>query len=210
MADDNTSNFAGGATTGIVVTCILDEGAPTLVTRSYDATGDYQTTFSWASELYENNYVALSNDTNVLYDVCEGAPVVELPVNTETLVIGKIVSTPRLLNTPSADADADTLAERLSGKYYRYANVELMGGITAVKKATVMCDGSNATVQGVGTTLVFNITSGDGDGDGLQFDSSASNGVGVIPMHAIPTGTDGDTYSCLVGITGLMYAYTGA
>lgn len=207
---DNTSNFTGGAQTGIPLTCILDEGAPTLATRSYDATGDYQTTFTWASELYEGNYVALSNDTAALYDVCEGAPVVELPVTTETLVIGRIVSTPRLLNTPAADADADTLAERLSGKYYRYANVEIMAGITSIQKATVMCDGTNATVQGDAALIKFNIASGDGDGDGLQFDQAASAGAGAIPMHAVPAGSDGDLYSCLVGINGLLYAVTGA
>lgn len=207
---DNTSTFAGGATTGIVLTCILDEGAPTLATRSYDSTGDYQTTFTWGSELYEGNYVGLADETVALYDVCEGAPVVELPKTTETLVIGRIVSTPRLLNTPSADADADTLAERLAGKYYRYANVEIMGGITAIKKATVMCDGTNATVQGNAALIKFNIASGDGDGDGLQFDQAASAGAGAIPMHAVPAGTNGDTYSCLVGINGLLYAVTGA
>lgn len=207
---DATSDYAGGSTTGLVVTCILNEGAPTVSASAYDVLGEKQSVLTWAAELDEGDWVAISNDSVVLYDVCEGAPVVERAVNTEALVIGRIVSLPRMLNTPATDAAANDLDERLAGKYYRYANVEIMGGITSIQEATVMCDGANATVPGVGTTLNFNMTSGYAADGKLQFDSAAANGVGVIPFHNVPTGTDGDTYSCLVGITGLLYAVTGA
>ena len=203
---DATSEYVGGATTGLVVTCILDEGAPTVSSSAYDVLGEKQSVITFASELDEGDWVAIANDSVVLYDVCEGAPVVQKAVDTETLVIGRIVSLPRMLNTPATDAAADTLTERLSGKYYRYANVEIMGGITSIQEATVTCDGSNATVPGVGTTLTFDISAGYAANGQLQFDSSASNGTGVIPFHNVPTGTDGDTYSCLVGITGMLYA----
>ena len=203
---DATSEYAGGATTGLVVTCILDEGNPTVSSSSYDVLGEKQTTMTFASELDEGDWVAIANDSVVLYDVCEGAPVVQKAVDTETLVIGRIVSLPRTLNMPATSALGDSLTKRLAGKYYRYANVEIMGGITSIQEATVTCDGSNATVPGVGTTLTFDISAGYAANGQLQFDSSASNGTGVIPFHNIPTGSDGDTYSCLVGITGMLYA----
>ena len=110
---------------------------------------------------------------------------------------------------PAASADADTLTERFAGKYYRVAIVEFYGGITKLKDAEIMCNGSNACVQGVGTTLKYNITSGSADHD-LCFDSEASGGTGVIPFHYVAAGTDGDTYTALVGITGLLTAATGA
>lgn len=207
---DSTSTYAGGAVLGPVVTCILDEGAITVASRAYNALGTYETSYAFASELDEGDWVAISNDSAVLYDVCEGAPVVEKAVNTETLVIGRIVNTPTFKNKPASTGVADTLTKRLDDKYYRIANVEIMGGITGIQKATVMCDGTNATVPGVGSTLKFNITSGYAADGRLQFDSAASGGVGVIPFHNVPSGTDGDTYSCLVGITGLLLSVTGA
>lgn len=206
---DNTSTYAGNYGGGLVITCILDEGAIT-VADSYDGMGTKAKSYTFASELYENNYVAISNDTANTFTATGGIPLVELPVNGETFVIGKIVGTPEFKKKPANDAAANTLAERLAGEYYRVANVEIMGGITSIQKAIVMCDGSNATTPGTGTTLKFNIASGDGDGDGLQFDTAASGGVGVIPFHYVPAGTDGDTYSCLVGVTGLMTSVTGA
>jgi hypothetical protein len=206
---DATSTFAGNYAGGLRVTCILDEGAPTVSSKTYAPDGTYKYGTTWASELEEGDYVAISNDTAATFSACKGVPLVEKAVNGETFVIGKIVSTPKLQKQPLTDAAADTLAERLAGGYYRTANVEIMGGITKIEKATVMCDGSNATTPGTGTTLKFNITSGYASG-GLQLDSAASGGVGIIPFHYVPAGTDGDTYSCLVGITGLLIAVTGA
>ena len=206
---DNTSSIAGNYPGGIVVTCILDEGAPTVASTSYDQLGQSAKGLTWASELAEGDMVAISNDTAGTYVACEGLPLVEKAVDGETLVIGQIVGTPRLMAFPAASADANTLAERLAGKYYRVANVKLMGGITAIQEGVVMCDGTNACVQGVGATLKLNITSTYANHK-LTFDSAASGGVGVIPFHYVPAGTDGDTYSCLVGITGMLIAATGA
>jgi hypothetical protein len=205
----NTSDYAGNYPSILPITCILNEGAPTIVT-SYDQLGQSQKTLTWASELYEGNYVAITNDTAVTYDACKGIPCVEKPVNGETLVIGKIVGTPRLVKFPANDAAANTLAERIAGRYYRIANVEILGGITKLEDATVMADGSNACVPGVGTTLKYNITSGDDAGAGLQLDSVESGGEGVIPFHYAPAGTDGDTTTVLVGITAPLVAVTGA
>jgi hypothetical protein len=207
---DNSSiiagNFPGANNTRI--TCILQEGAPTVGT-SYDQNGRSMTTMTWQAELAEGDYVALANDTECTFAATEGTPVVEKAGDSETLVIGKIISTPKLNRMPANTAAGDSLTKRLVGGYYRVANVQILGGIQMVAKAEIMCDGSHACVPGVGSTLKFNITSSYVKHK-LCFDSVASGGVGVIPFHYVPAGSDGDLYSCLVGITGLLIAATGA
>lgn len=206
---DNTSTIAGNYEGGIKITCILDEGAPTVTARTYDRLGTYAPGVVWASELYKNDIVAISNDTAGTYAACGGLPLVELPVDGETLVVGQIITEPRLVVHPPTTAAADTLAERLAGKYYRVATVEIWGGITKMIKAVVMQNGTNAVVQGAPGTLHYNITSGSSLHT-LVFDQEASGGVGAIPFHYAAAGTDGDTISVLVGITGLLDAATGA
>lgn len=207
---DNVSTIAGNfpGFNGTKITCILNEGAPTVGT-SYDQNGRSMATLTWATELAEGDFVALDNATDNTYVATDGAPVVEKAQNGETLVIGKIIGTPKLVRFPANSAAANDLSERLAGGYYRVANVQLLGGIQMVAKAEVMCDGSHACVPGVGATLKFNITSSYAQHK-LCFDSDTSGGVGVIPLHYVPAGTDGDTYSCLVGITGMFLAVTGA
>lgn len=206
---DNTSDIVGDYPGGIRITCILNEGAPTVAT-SYDELGRSATGLTWAAELEENNLVALTNTTDVTYAACGGIPCVETAVTTETLVIGRIVSTPKLQNFPAATGDADDLAKRLAGEYYRTAVVEIWGGITKVADAIVQVDGSNACVPGVGSTLNFNITDGYADDGSLNLIEVASNGVGLIPFHYVPATTAGDTHTILVGITGMLYAVTGS
>jgi hypothetical protein len=209
---DNTSAIAGSyAGSGPVIECILDEGAPTYAATSIGQNGMLLKTATFASQIEEGMVVALSNDTANTYAATEGMPVVEKAANGESLVIGQIVSTPELKRFPSStDADDDTLAERLAGKYYRTALVELhVPG--RVVKAEIMQDGSNALVPGVATTLNFNITSAYTSGNrGYYFDSAKANGVGCIPMHYVAAGSNGDTASALVLLTGLLYAATGA
>lgn len=207
---DNTSAIAGSyAGSGPVIECILDEGAPTYAATSIGQNGMLLKTVTFASQLEEGMVVALSNDTANTYAATEGMPVVEKAVNNESLVIGQIVSTPELKRFPSS-TDADTLAKRLAGKYYRTALVELhVPG--RVVKAEIMQNGSNALVPGVATTLNFNITSAYKSGNrGYYFDSASTKGVGCIPMHYVAAGSDGDTASALVLLTGLLYAATGA
>ena len=210
---DNTVNYAGShpGLKNVTKTCILNEGAPTVVDRSYGADGLWEKTLTWATELYPGDYVAICNDTDVTFSACGGVPVVEKAANAESLVVGKIVSVPRPnMFFPAASADANDLSERLAGKYYRVANVEIMAGITKLEEAVIMCDGTNATTPGDGQYLKFNITSSYAN-HGLYFDTDNNKGgVGVIPFHYVPAGTDGDLYSCLVGITGLMASITGA
>jgi hypothetical protein len=69
----------------------------------------------------------------------------------------------------------------------------------------VYSDGSNATVPGVGTTLKVSIA-GTYTNHKNYLDSAASGGTGLIPLHAVPAGSDGDTCNILAVVTGLMTA----
>ena len=196
---------------GPIIECILDEGATTYTATTYTPDGLTHKTFTFATPLEEGQVVALSDDTACTYSATEGMPVVERASNGETLVIGQIVSTPKLHKFASAtDADCDTLAERLTGHYYRTALVEIhIPG--RVVKAQIMQNGANACVPGVMTTLNFNMASAYTSGNrGYYFDSDSANGVGGIPLHYVAAGSDGNTYSALVLLTGLLYAVTGA
>lgn len=208
---DNQSNIAGSYRgTGPVIECILDEGAPTVTNVTHMETGETLRTLVFASPLEEGMVVALSNDTANTYTATEGMPVVERAANGETLVIGQIVSTPKLKAFPANSAAADTLAERLAGKYYRTALVEIHvpGRIVA---AQIMCDGSHALVPGVMSTLKFNITSAYTSGArGYYFDAVESGGVGGIPLHYVAAGTDGDLETALILLNNPIIAATGA
>jgi len=206
---DNTSNIAGDYPGGIRVTCVLDEGAPTIVDEMFGADGKYAAGYTYASPLKEGDVVALSNDVACTYATCGGIPCVELAVDGETLVLGRIVSTPKLQAMAANDATANTLAERLAGDYYRTALVEIWGGITKVVAANVMQNGTNAVVVGQSTILHFNLTRATALHE-LCFDCEASGGVGVVTMHYCAAGTDANTLTCLVGINGLLDAATGA
>lgn len=205
---DNTSDIAGNYAGGIRITCILDEGAPTIV-DSFDQMGLEAKSYTFATPLKENDIVALSNDTGCTYALTKGNPVVERPVHSEALVIGQIVSTPKLQRMAANDGAANTLPLRLAGDYFRTAVVELWGGITKVIKANVMEDGSNAVVVGQSAILHFNIARCTALHE-LCFDCEANGGVGVVAMNYCAAGTNGNTVSCLVGITGLLDAAAGA
>jgi hypothetical protein len=213
MTDYRTSTVAGNYPgKGPVVECILDEGAPTYRAGVMMPDGSTLNVATWASELFEGQVVALSNDTANTFIATEGMPVVERAVTAEVLVIGQIVSPPALKKFPSStDADDDTLAERLAGKYYRTALVEfhIPGRIV---KATIMQNGSDALVQGVATQCIFNMASAYASGArGYYFDitTSTAGGVGLIPLHYVAAGTDGDLIEALVLLTGLVKSITG-
>jgi len=203
---DNTSQVAGNYGQGQTITCILDEGAITPGT-GIDAHGREQATYAFATGLAEGDWVALSNDAANTYAATGGLILVEKPVNGETLVIGRIVGTPTALKkVPATAAAADTLAERLAGGFYRKARVEIVAfPIGSIKKFTVYSDGTNATVPGVGTTLKLSIAGTYANHAGY-LDSADQNGVGIIPLHNVPTGADGDTCSILAVVTGLLLA----
>lgn len=204
------STIAGNYGGGIPLTCILNEGAPTVTASGsyYGETGETEKVLTWAAPIAENDWVAISDDVLCMYEECDGSPVMELPDNGDTLMIGRVVSTPKLQRMPANDAAANDLDERLAGDYYRTAVVEIFGGVTAIIKARVMCDGSNTVVPGVSTYLDFNMAQSAAKHE-LAFDMTGA-GVGVIPFHDVPNAANGTEYSCLVGITGMLKSVTGS
>ena len=205
---DNTSEIAGNYGQGQTITCILDEGAITPGT-GIDAYGREQATYAFSAGLAEGDWVALSDDVANTYAATGGLILVEKPVNGETLVIGRIVGTPTALkHAPATAAAADTLAERLAGGFYRKARVEIVAfPVGSIKKFTVYSDSTNATVPGVGSTLKLSITGTYANHAGY-LDTATQNGVGIIPLHSVPVGDDGDTYSILAVVTGMLPAVT--
>jgi hypothetical protein len=201
---DNTSDYTQDYTYPEKrYTCLLDEGAIT-VSTAYDLNGKEQKVCTYASEIKENDWVAISNDTGNTYAATGGLLLVEKPVAGESLIIGRIKGLPGRGKVPPNDAAADTLAERLSGGYLRNAIVEILA-FGAIVEGTFVCDGTNAQVPGVATKTKFSISQGY-TARGLVMDGSGSGGANAIPLHYCPAGTDGDTYSCMFGITGLIPA----
>lgn len=205
---DHTSAFAGNYPGGLKQTCILNEGAPTVQTAThYDQLGQSMTVLTWAAELVEGDVVAIDQDTGNTFAATEGIPVVDTPVNTETFVIGRIVSTPKLGNMPANTAAGDSWAKQLAGGYYRRAIVEIWGGITKIIKAQVTTIETHTVVPGVITKLNYDISESTADHN-LCFICAAANGLGAIPFHYVEDSVSGHEYNCLMGITGLMYAVT--
>lgn len=199
---DNTSTYAQDYTYPEKrFSCYLDEGAITVAT-AYDVQGKEQKVCTFASELKEGDWVAISNDTGNTFAATGGSLLVEKPTSGEQLVIGRIVATPRPAKIPSASADADTLAERLTGGYLRTAIVEVTA-FNAIIEGTFTCDGSNAQVPGVATKLAMSLAASF-TAHGLVTDGTGSGGANAVPLHYAPAGTDGDLYSCMYGITGML------
>ena len=197
------SEYAGQYGGGKTLTCILNEGAPTVTARTYGPAGTYETGHTWATELRKDDLVAIEPSSNCTYEACQGLPCVETVATGVDLVIGQIVSEPRLVVAPGTSAVADTLAERLAGKYYRVASVEIWGGITAIRKAHVLSLGNAAITPGSTTELDVDVSQSTTDHDFVLNDVT---GAGFIPFHYVP-GSAG-SYSCLVGIYTLGTATT--
>jgi len=213
MTDNRTTiagNYPGQGWKG---ECILNEGVPTVTATTFMQTGESIKTATFAAapyQLEEGQVVALSNDTANTYQACEGMPVVERAQNGEALVIGQIISTPRWKVFPATSGVATPWATQLAGKYYRTAIVQfhIPGQVVC---AEIMHDGTRTVVQGVATTVNFNIGSAYTSlNDGYYFDLNTANGVGCVPLHYVAAGTDGDLSDCLVILTGFLYAVTGA
>lgn len=202
---DNRTGIAGSFGKGLYPTVLIDEGALTPTTGHDRYGGRDRTIAVGAAPVNEGEPVALVNSTENTYALTEGNILVEIPQNSEGLVLGRI-GTPEQQKVPATAGVADTLTKRLQAGYLRSAGMELLfPGL--IKKVTVKCNGSNATIPGVGTTLKLDITDSQ-DADNLVFVQCDSGGTGVIPLHYVPAGTSGDLYDCGVIITGLITSLT--
>src|SRR5665647_1641860 len=156
MVTDNTSKYAGNYASKERYTCLLDEGAVT-PTTALDFTGRSIPIVTFATPIAEGEGVALSNDAANTFAATKWTILVERPVAAEALVIGKIVTIEKYNNHPATAGVADTLTKRLAAKYRRTAGIEFNFG-NKIEEVTVVCDGSNAVVPGVGTTLIFDVS----------------------------------------------------
>jgi len=212
---DYTSSIAGNYKgTGPVIECILNEGVPTVTATTHMPTGETVKTAVFAAAPYsleEGMVVGLANDVENTYIATEGMPVVERAQTGESLVIGQIISPPRWKSFPATSGVATPWATQLAGKYYRTALVEFhVAG--RIVRATIATDGTRVCTPGVCTTFGFNITQGYASGaDGYFFDMDGNaHGVNCIPLHYIASSTDGDLFTALVLLTGMLHADTGA
>lgn len=212
---DNTDSVAGMYKPhGPRHTCILNEGAITVTASGsvFDPLGTTSKAYTFANPITAGNLVALSVDTACTWAATGGNPVVEKPTNGEAFIYGRVITVGDAMeNRPSADAAADTLAERLAGGFYRLAEVEFFG-MDQILKAEVYQDGSNAVTVGATASLKHNLTSdyADNDTTEIKLAAAASGGTGLVAMHYVAAGTSGDTTNCLVGLTGPLTCVTGA
>ena len=212
---DTSSTIAGHYKHhGPIMSCILNEGAPTVVASgtTLDMQNVTMKTLTWASPLARGNMVQLTISTDCTFLLTGGSMVVEQATDGDAAVIGRIVSTPGVFTEPANDAAANDLDERLAGGYYRTALVEIYGGVTAILKAEVTLDGTNDVVIGSTDNVVHNLTSdyADDDTTEIKLYAVASGGTGTIAFHSIASGSAGDRVTCLVGITGMLVSATGA
>ena len=202
------STYAGDYGGGLQITCILNEGAPTVTARTYGPGGTYETGHVWASELRKGDVVCLDASSNCTFDACKGMPVVETVSNGDDLVIGMIVSEPRLVVAPPNSAAANTLAERLTGQYYRVATVEIWGGITAIRTAHLLTADAVAITPGGKTLLDVDVSQSTTDHDLVLNDIAGGAGAGFMSFHYVAKTAAGTSYTILVGMYDLGTAAT--
>jgi len=112
----------GKGTCGVVVSCIAEEGNITVYagkTLSDGRTMRAQPHYAFAAPLLEGDFVTLASNAAYTYDACEGQPVVQKSSSTNGIQ-GIVLKDPdKLVANPANSAAADSVAERIAGKYYR-------------------------------------------------------------------------------------------
>ena len=196
MATDYTSDIAADLeAASFKMTCILEEGALT-VADGYNSRGQKETMVTPAAPIEKDDLVYLIAGTKNLFVETAGMPVVA-KLAAGTFYAGRVTSTPEWKYTPAAsmdftDCDNADWAAILAGKYYRKASVEFFG-ITGAFGGTVTADGSNEVAIGVPGDLKWDVSLG-------TFVPAASGGTGLLPMHYVPAGSSGDTYTIMIGV----------
>jgi hypothetical protein len=168
---------------GVKRTCILDEGAITVTDSTYTIGGGTTRGHTFATPLSIGMPVSLSTDTGNTWSATDGSILVEPVSNTDDLVAGIIISEPEWTVQPASTGVADTLAKRLTAKYYRVATV-WFPGFVAITQATLVC--ANATAVTPGTVSILDVdVSGSTAGKGLVLNDIASaNGcANLISLH---------------------------
>lgn len=197
MATDRTSDIAGDLSASrLGIPCILEEGAIT-VADGYNTRGQLESIATVAAPILVNDLVYLIPGTKNLGVETRLNPVVA-KLAAGTFYTGIVTSTPRWNDVPPTtsmaftDCDNADWAAILSGKKYRMATVQFFG-ITGVFDGIVTADGSNEVAIGAIGDLKWDVSLG-------TFVPSANGGTGLLPLHYVPTGSSGDTYSIMIGV----------
>lgn len=197
MATDYTSDIAGDlGASHFKMACILEEGALT-VGEGYSINGGKETIVTPAAPIAVNDLVYLIPGTKNLGVETNLLPVVA-KLAAGQVYAGRVTSTPEWEDTMPAttkaftDCDNPDWAAILAGKYYRKASVEFFG-VTGAFAGTVTADGSNEVAIGAIGDLKWDVSKG-------TFAPAASGGKGLVPMHHVPTGVSGDTYTIMIGV----------
>lgn len=201
------STIAGDIGGGLKLTCILDEGAPTVSDNITDQSGAKITGLTWASALQKNEWVALSAETSNTYDACHGLPVVEAVSNGDDLVVGRIVSEPQMKVMPASSAVADSLTKRLAGEYYRVATVEIFACSAAMDVTLVTADAVAVTPGGVSLLDVDVSETASAEGLTVNDVAGAAGSADMFSFH-YQAKAAGATVTILLGIKGFGTAAT--
>jgi hypothetical protein len=191
-----TSDIAGDLDAShFKMTCILEEGTLTKGT-GYNPQGEKLTTITPAAPIVVDDLVYLIAGTKNLCAECADLPVVA-KLAAGTFYAGRVTSTPQWKVMPTAtkaftDCDNADWAAILAGKWYRMASVEFFG-VTGAFKGTVTADGSNEVAVGAIADLKWDVSAG-------TFVPVGSGGTGLLPLHYVPAGVSGDTYSIIIGV----------
>ena len=201
----DTNQTVGGF---IKITCILDEGGftvnspNTVISDGGVLNAGYAYTFTTAaSRLNKYDPVCLKINTGVTYAITEGRPVVCAPVADEG-IFGYVLTEPKAmtaLTQLTSTVAADTLAERLAGRYYRYAQVVLFCNMAEAK----VTDGSTILV---GSNLVYDASDEDYLVDATG-DAGADGGDNMACVSAHYSATAEDN---VLGLHGLHIVKTQA
>lgn len=180
------SQIAGDSGGGLKLPCILYEGAPTVSDDALGPDGYTDTAITFASGLKKDDFVVLDVQTENTYATTKGLPVVKA-IAAGTLIVGRIITTPKLVRAPANTAAGDSWAKQLAGEYYRVATVEWFG-LSGAIKAVVKGLNAAAIVPGVCATVKIDASECVALRGGvvtLAISDVANGGVGIISFHYV-------------------------
>jgi len=178
MTTYNNGDYTDG---GVKRTCLLDEGAIT-VSSAYGIGGGSAATYGFAAEIKKGMVVVISTDTSNTWSNTKGSLLVTKPAAGNDLIFGIVISEPEFTKKPATSAAASALADRLSGNYLRAATV-WFPCVTAMTKATLICDNKNDVVPGEPSILTLDVSAVITSGGITVNDVASAGSANVIPMH---------------------------
>lgn len=193
-----TGLVAGEYELGFPMTVILDEGAVT-VSEGVGITGKPQKSYTFTKGVEVGDIVEVFADTAITFSATNGLPVMRLPQNdgASAGIFGRVIYIDLMKNVPENSDDANTLAKRLSGGYYRLATVEIFG-LSGAFTFEVTKDSIATLEVGAAGKLSpgYDGTSGVWDGTIKVVDSS-----GTLPLRSFHyVGSGSGTAPALLGV----------